>query len=151
MYSDLLSYLTTYSFALAVASKLVPLPAAALEYIRALVFVVFAAVVYIYAKYGTPALRSFYGNLFKTPVPPEYLWLILVIDLCVHILVLLWIGFPSAPWALIAAYATFIGWYALVRNRIQDLYIKEIQRVEYDFLAFAVVPMILVLYIIIKK
>lgn len=146
---DLFLYLTTYSFALAVLSKLTRLPPPLVEYIRALVFVVFAAVLYIYAKYGTPALRSFYGHFFSEGPPPTEL--LFTIDIIVHFIVLFWIGLPGANWAIMAAYATFVGWYALVRPRIQDLYIKEIPLIEYDFLAVVVVPLILILYIMLKN
>ena len=138
--------LTTYNVIATICAVMIKkeVPNAVLDVVRTTSLCMAASVYLIYVLYGIGAVIAHYRRLF--PGLPTYL--LIVIDLVIHLLPVIVLGLPTLLLPVVIGYGIVAAWYLLVREHIHAMYIDEMKVKVSDLIIFTYLPCVCALCVV---
>ena len=128
-YQELPYQFTTYNL-VAFAACLVFKPSEALkDIVRTTSWLVLLASLFIHLAHGHTAALDIYTSLAEFPGKH---WLLYPVDLVLHWVPALVLGFPKHSQSVLVGTTILAAWYLIVRNKMQSLYSSHLSAAQYD-------------------
>lgn len=144
--NDCFKYFTAYNLYATIVVLLFGqrlLPEAVIDVVRGTSLLVAMSVAYIYVVYGTKAVFSMYQRINPTWSACSNM----LFDWVVHFGPVLMLGLPRRSRSLVIALVLMLVWYWVVRDDVQNIYIRSIPLTGYDAL-IQVMSMAVALYVL---